>query len=319
VAVMTDAARAAPEGDARGSAEAKPETPAWKRAAAGLAVAAALGGGVHDASAGVLTRDEFGSRTYDEIVGSGLANTCPNVKDRLTDKVLKGSIPLAENLKYKVKEFCMEPTEFAVSQEVQAKKEGGLVTVEVPGKVMTRKTYVLTGMEGSIFPAADGQLVFKEDDEGINYAPTTVQLPGGERVPFLFTTKQLEAKSTGQKGVVAVGDIFAGKFSVPSYRTGLFLDPKGRGGTTGYDQAVALPGMQANGAGVREEIAKETDKVYQTLPGSLQLSVNEVNQAEGEIGGTFIHRQPSDTDMGSKEPKEIILRGNWIATIDQEP
>lgn len=33
---------------------------------------------------------------------------------------------------------------------------------------------------------------------------------------------------------------FGGKFGVPSYRTGLFLDPKGRGGNTGYDFPVAL-------------------------------------------------------------------------------
>ena len=59
-------------------------------------------------------------------------------------------------------------------------------------------------------------------------------------MPFLFTVKNLVASGKGdtfQKGVE-----FGGKFKVPSYRTGLFLDPKGRGAVTGYDQAVALPG-----------------------------------------------------------------------------
>ena len=38
-----------------------------------------------------------------------------------------------------------------------------------------------------------GNVDFKEED-GIDYAPVTVQLPGGERVPFLFTIKELQAK-----------------------------------------------------------------------------------------------------------------------------
>jgi photosystem II oxygen-evolving enhancer protein 1 len=50
-------------------------------------------------------------------------------------------------------------------------------------------------------------------------------LPGGERVPFMFTIKQLEAKSTSPSGI-APGSEFGGTFTVPSYRSGLFLDPK---------------------------------------------------------------------------------------------
>lgn len=29
----------------------------------------------------------------------------------------------------------------------------------------------------------------------------------------------------------------------------------------------------------------------------------QVNQELGEIGGVFVSKQPSDTDMGAKEPK----------------
>jgi photosystem II oxygen-evolving enhancer protein 1 len=60
-------------------------------------------------------------------------------------------------------------------------------------------------------------------------------------VPFLFTVKDLVA--TGKGDVFKQGLEFGGKFKVNSYRTGLFLDPKGRGATTGYDMAVALPGL----------------------------------------------------------------------------
>ena len=62
-----------------------------------------------------------------------------------------------------------------------------------------------------------GNIQFKEID-GIDYAPVTVQLPGGERVAFLFTIKQFDAKGSL--------DSFSGDFNVPSYRGATFLDPK---------------------------------------------------------------------------------------------
>ena len=65
----------------------------------------------------------------------------------------------------------------------------------------------------------NGSVEFKEED-GIDYAPVTVQLPGGERVAFLFTIKQLAANGTL--------DSFSGDFTVPSYRGSSFLDPKVR-------------------------------------------------------------------------------------------
>ena len=75
---------------------------------------------------------------------------------------------------------------------------------------------------GARGPAA--QIVFKEED-GIDYAPTTVQTPGGERVPFLFTVKELVATGAKPGTALKPGFEFGGSFKVPSYRTGLFLDP----------------------------------------------------------------------------------------------
>ena len=46
------------------------------------------------------------------------------------------------------------------------------------------------------------------------------QVPGGERVPFLFTIKELQASGDLAK--------FGGTFKVPSYRGSTFLDPKVR-------------------------------------------------------------------------------------------
>lgn len=56
------------------------------------------------------------------------------------------------------------------------------------------------------------------EKEGLDFAPVTVQLPGGERVPFLFTAKNLNAKGPAST--------FEGNFVVPSYRGSSFLDPK---------------------------------------------------------------------------------------------
>ena len=89
---------------------------------------------------------------------------------------------------------------------------------------MTRATYTLAGVNGPL--TSEGGLTFKEKD-GIDYAATTVQLPGGERVPFMFTVKELVAKSSDSQ--IKPGTEFSGTFKVPSYRSGLFLDPKGRG------------------------------------------------------------------------------------------
>merc|ERR1712178_328667 len=148
----------------------------------------------------------------------------------------------------------------------------------------------------------------------MGYAATTVQLPGGERVPFLFTVKNLVAKSdTDAASSIDPGLKLSGSFTVPSYRTGLFLDPKGRGTTTGYDQAVALPALQA---GDDSSLFEENDKKFDVLPGSIELKVTDVNAELGEIGGVFVQKQPSDTDMGSKAPKELLLKGNWFATVN---
>jgi photosystem II oxygen-evolving enhancer protein 1 len=72
-------------------------------------------------------------------------------------------------------------------------------------------------MTGTFKVDGSGNVELKEDD-GIDYAPVTVQLPGGERVPFLFSVKQITAKGAA--------DAFGGDFVVPSYRGSTFLDPK---------------------------------------------------------------------------------------------
>merc|ERR1712107_229232 len=126
--------------------------------------------------------------------------------------------------------MCFEPKSFAVEAETEPGKKEFVTT-----KLMTRQTYTLAFIEGSLSP---DPITFQEED-GMDFAATTVQLPDGEYVPFLFTVKSLLAKGEGSE--FKPGFTWGGEFNVPSYRTGGFLDPKGRGMYTGYDQAVACP------------------------------------------------------------------------------
>merc|ERR1719376_1874786 len=127
----------------------------------------------------------------------------------------------------------------------------------------------------------------------MDFAATTVKMPDGEYVPFLFTVKELVAQ--GEGSAFKPGFTWGGEFNVPSYRTGGFLEPKGRGMYTGYDQAVALPALQADGKEGQEELFKESNKVFDI--------------GRGAIGGVFVSKQPGDTDMGAKAPKTILLKG----------
>merc|ERR1712084_166341 len=185
-----------------------------------VALAGAIAIGVAAAPAQAITKAELNQLSYLQVKGTGLANRCPEVIGEDTISPKTGS---------KLVDMCIEPKAWAVEEEVG--KAGQTSKKFVNSKVMTRQTYTLDGIEG-VIDVSGGAITFKEQ-EGIDYAPTTVQLPGGERVPFLFTVKELVAKGNlGQ---------FGGDFIVPSYRGSSFLDPKGRGSTTGYDTAVALP------------------------------------------------------------------------------
>merc|ERR1712130_652334 len=249
---------------------------------------------------GAITKSELNQLSYLQVKGTGLANRCSEVmgEDSITPK--SGS---------KLVDMCIEPKAWAVEEEIG--KAGKTEKKFVNSKVMTRQTYTLDGVEGNL-DISGGNIVFSEK-EGIDYAATTVQLPGGERVPFLFTVKELVAKGNG--GSFKPGFQMGGDFSVPSYRTGLFLDPKGRGGTTGYDMAVALPGLQTSEEG-DEDLYKENNKTFDVTTGRIEMEVNKVNAAESEIGGVFVATQLGDTDMGSKVPKKVLTKGIFYARVE---
>jgi len=251
---------------------------------AGLSAAAFVAAAIVAAPAGALTYDEFQGLTYLQVKGTGLANTCPVIESSSADlKVKSGD--------YKFNSMCIEPTSFTVKEEDEFQKT----------KLMTRLTYTLDGLEGDFKVGSDGSVALKEKD-GIDYAAVTVQLAGGERVPFLFSLKNLEAKGSLAQ--------FGGDFDVPSYRGASFLDPKGRGATTGYDTAVGLQGKSD-----AEELLKENIKTTVALKGSAVFNVAKYDASTGEIAGVFESIQPSDTDLGAKAPKDVKVTGLWYARL----
>jgi photosystem II oxygen-evolving enhancer protein 1 len=242
--------------------------------------------------------------TYDQIRNTGLANNCPQLSE-----TSRGSINIDASKSYRLVDLCLQPTTFFVKEEPTNKRREAEY---VPGKLLTRRTSSLDQIQGPLKSDKDGSLTFVEKD-GIDFQPITVQLPGGEQVPFLFTIKSLVAKTQPGLESINTSTDLEGEFKVPSYRTGAFLDPKGRGVTAGYDSAVALP-SQAD----REDLERANMKRVEIRNGSISLQVAKVDSRTGEIAGTFQSEQPSDTDQGADDPEEVKIQGIFYGRIEPE-
>jgi photosystem II oxygen-evolving enhancer protein 1 len=242
--------------------------------------------------------------TYDDVHNTGLANNCPTI-----EATVRGVIPLDQGEGYRLNNLCIQPTDFSVKTEEEGAKGKRRASSYIPAKVMTRLTSSLDAIEGSLSLNGDGSVTFKEED-GIDFQAITVQIPGGEQFPTLFTIKSLVATSQPGANAINSSTDFQGEFRVPSYRTSNFLDPKGRGLTTGYESAVAIPA-----SGDDEELAKENVKRFLSGKGNISLQVRQINSETGEIAGDFESIQPSESDMGSKEPSEIKIRGVFYGRV----
>lgn len=257
--------------------------------------------GVLSFSGSALAADRS-SLTYDQIVGTGIANTCPKLGD-----TTRGALPIDADQIYRLTDMCMQPTTFLVKEEpVNRRQEAEFI----PTKLMTRATSSLDAIQGTVKPNSDGSLTFFEED-GIDFQPITVQLPGGERVPFLFTVKDLVATTQPNMTKINGSTDFEGEFTVPPYRTSNFLDPKGRGLTAGYDTAVGLVA-----GGDTENLLRENIKDFEMSKGNISLQVAKVDSLSGEIAGTFESEQLSDTEMGAHEPLEVKVQGIFYARVE---
>ncbi|MEH2255440.1 photosystem II manganese-stabilizing polypeptide [Nostoc sp.] len=240
--------------------------------------------------------------TYDQIRGTGLANKCPQLT-----QTRRGSIPIDSSQSYAIKELCLEPTSFFIKEEPANKRQEAEF---VAGKLLTRYTSTIDQVQGNLKINSDNSLTFVETD-GLDFQAITVQLPGGERVPFLFTIKNLVAQTQPSLTSINTSTDFEGTFKVPSYRGAAFLDPKGRGVVSGYDNAVALPAQADD-----EELTRTNVKRAENLNGKISLQIAKIDGSSGEIAGTFESEQPSDTDLGAGEPKEVKIRGLFYGRVE---
>ena len=239
--------------------------------------------------------------TYDDIVNTGKANDCPTLPDSA-----RGSIPLDPSSRYQLREICLHPSEVFVKGEPANKRQEARF---VPGKILTRFTTSLDQVYGDL--KVEGDAITFQEQGGLDFQLITVLMPGGEEVPFVFSSKQLNATSDG--AAISTSTDFNGTYRVPSYRTSNFLDPKGRGLTTGVEYAQGLVGLNAD----NEEIARENIKRYVDGTGSMELAITRVDPASGEFAGVFTALQPSDTDMGSKDPLDVRITGELYGRLEQ--
>jgi photosystem II oxygen-evolving enhancer protein 1 len=240
--------------------------------------------------------------TYDDIVNTGIANSCLDIPE-----TSRGSIAIDSKAKYVIKDLCLEPKQFFVKEEPVNKRQAAEF---IEGKLLTRYTSSLEQVRGEIIPSTDGTLTFTETD-GIDFQAVTVLLPGGEEVPFLFTIKNLVASTEpGQTAINASTD-FRGEFRVPSYRGQVFLDPKGRSVASGYDNAVALPARADDNDFTRANV-----KEFVARNGQMSLNVTKVDPQTGEIAGVFESEQPSATDLGAEEPEDVKVRGTFYGRVE---
>jgi len=238
--------------------------------------------------------------TYEDIHNTGLANDCPTLPDSA-----RGTIALDGSSRYQLREICMHPSEVFVKGEPTNKRQEAQF---VAGKILTRYTSSLDQVYGDL-TVSGNKLTFKELG-GIDFQPVTVLLPGGGEVPFTFSSKELLAEASGD--AITTSTDFSGKYRTPSYRTSNFLDPKGRGLTTGYGSAVGLVP-----AGDEEKLAKENVKRYIEGTGTMNLSITKVDAETGEFAGVFTAIQPSDTDMGGKQAVDVKITGELYGRLEK--
>jgi len=238
---------------------------------------------------------------YDDIVNTGKANDCPTLPDSA-----RGSISLTPGGSYELKGICMHPSQVYVKGEPANKRQEAQF---VEGKILTRYTSSLDEVYGKLVVGSDG-LSFSEEG-GIDFQPVTVLLPGGEEVPFTFSSKNLQAKAGG--AVLNTSTDFEGTYRTPSYRTSNFLDPKGRALTTGVDYPQGLIGL----GGDYDELKGENVKRYIDGTGQMSLSITKVDNETGEFAGVFTAIQPSDTDMGGKEAVDVKISGELFGRLEE--
>jgi len=237
------------------------------------------------ASAAFVLGGERGNAKFAKTVNTGNANLCPMIAEGSNGTI---------NLDGALKDICMHPSKVYVKVAATKRKKAEFV----PAKIISPRNntsidQVYGDVSGSTFT----------EKGGLDFALFTVLSPGGEEFPLVFSAKDMVVNSSNKS--LSVGTEFTGKTRTPSYRTGDFLDPKSRAKDTGVDYAQGLIAL----GGDDEELAKENIKRDLEGEGVITLSIDSVNSDTNEFTGTFEAVQPSDNDLGSKDPVDIKIVG----------
>ena len=231
---------------------------------------------------------ERGNAKFTDVVNTGKANDCPEI-----DSSLAGTISLSNG--DALKGICMHPTEVYVKVAGAKRQKADFVSTKI---ISPRNNTTVTEVYGDI---DSGKFTEKG---GIDFSLITVLAPNGEEFPFAFSVKEMVAGSNKGKSIEP-GAEFSGPTTTPSYRSADFLDPKSRAKSTGVEYAQALIAR----GGDDEDLARENVKDDLGGKGEITLAVDSVDADTGEFGGQFVAIQPSDNDLGSKDPVDIKIKG----------
>jgi photosystem II oxygen-evolving enhancer protein 1 len=238
------------------------------------------------APSSVSASGERGNSKFADIVNTGKANDCPAVANGS-----EGSISIDGGLA----DICMHPTEVYVKvlKSKRSKASDFAAAKIISPRNNTTVEQVYGDLSGSTF----------NEKGGIDFQLITVLAPNGEEYPFVFSAKDMSVDFKGKS--ISPGTEASGTTFTPSYRTGDFLDPKSRAKDTGVEYAQGLVAL----GGDDEELAKENIKRDLSGKGVITLSIDSVDSDTEEFSGTFTAVQPSDNDLGSKEPVDVKIIG----------
>jgi len=66
------------------------------------------------------------------------------------------------------------------------------------------------------------------------------------------------------------------------------------------------------------DLSRENVKAFDVGKGTISLQISKVDSKTGEVGGTFISEQPSDTDMGTAAADDVRLQGVFYGRIESD-
>ena len=239
-----------------------------------------------DVSAAFVKGPERGNARFGNVVNTGQAGECTTLPDGSS-----GSISADGSFK----SLCLQPKEIFVKSGGSKRKQAEFL----PAKIISPRFN--TSIDEVYGDLSGGKFTEKG---GIDFSLITVLAPDGEEFPLAFSVKDMVAD--GSKSI-SPGAEFKGTTFTPSYRTGAFLDPKSRAKDTGVEYAQGLVAL----GGDDEDLARENVKKDISGKGEITLSVEAVNEETNEFTGTFTAIQPSDNDLGSKDPTDIKIIGSF--------